>query len=463
MRGQEQDYTNWVEATGGDQGWSWPAALARYKSFENYHGEANEWHGKGGPWTVSKQRLQWRILDLIKEAVIEYGIPETEDFNRGNNFGVGWFDVNQQVGWRLNSSQAFLKPVRHRQNLTVLTGSQADRLLFEVDRSTKEGKRCVGVKLQQHGHSHEDLNVWADKEVILCAGTIGSVQILERSGIGGAEHLKTLGVPVVADLPGVGEQLTDHLQLRLVFSVNGEKTLNTTSSSLWGKFLIGLEYMTTQSGPMSMAPSQLCVFAYSDTPNGGPVGSKFDRPNLQYHIQPLSLDKFGDSLHSFDAFTMSVCNLRPSSRGSVHISSRDPFSPPIISPNYLATEEDRQVAVDAIRLTRRIVNNSSSSTTSLRACSPIERLPGIALQSDEELATAAGHIGTTIFHPVGTCKMGAQGSESGSVCDGQLRVHGVSGLRIADASVMPCITSGNTAAPTMLIAHRAAELILAQN
>ena len=438
MRGQASDYESWVQAT-GDEAWSWENALKRYKAFEDYHGDTNQWHGKGGEWTVSKQRLRWPIMDRFKDAAIEAGIPASDDFNRGDNFGVGYFDVSQRKGWRLNTSKAFLKDAVKRSNLTVLTEAMVSKLKIDP-----LSKRCYGVEYRRNGMVNESL-INPGGEVILSAGSIGSVQILERSGIGAAAHLNQLGIPVITDLPGVGENLQDHLQLRMIYKVNGIKTLNTQANSLFGKMMIGLEYLLKRSGPMSMAPSQLGAFAYSS--------SAQKSANVEYHVQPLSLERFGEDLHSFNAFTASVCNLRPTSRGSVHITSVDPEAPPAIQPNYLSTEEDRKVAVESLRLTRKIVESPA-----LSPFTPEEYKPGIQYQSDEELVKAAGDIGTTIFHPVGTCKMGRP-DDPMAVLDSQLRVRGIHHLRVVDASAMPTITSGNTAAPTMMIAERVAELL----
>jgi len=438
MRGQAGDYESWVQAT-GDEAWSWENALKRYKAFEDYHSDVNQWHGKGGEWTVSKQRLRWPIMDRFKDAAIEAGIPASDDFNRGDNLGVGYFDVSQRKGWRLNTSKAFLKDAVKRSNLTVLTEAMVSKL--KIDPLTK---RCYGVEYRRNSMVNESL-INPGGEVILSSGSIGSVQILERSGIGAAAHLNQLGIPVIADLPGVGENLQDHLQLRMIYKVNGIKTLNTQANSLFGKIMIGLEYLFKRSGPMSMAPSQLGAFAYSS--------SAQKSANVEYHVQPLSLERFGEDLHSFNAFTASVCNLRPTSRGSVHITSVDPEAPPAIQPNYLSTEEDRKVAVESLRLTRKIVESPA-----LKPFTPEEYKPGIHYQSDEELVKAAGDIGTTIFHPVGTCKMGRP-DDPMAVLDSQLRVRGIHHLRVVDASAMPTITSGNTAAPTMMIAERVAELL----
>jgi choline dehydrogenase len=443
MRGQVGDYDSWVQAT-GDDAWSWQNALARYKKFEDYHGTPNEWHGKGGEWTVSLQRLRWPIMDKFREAAVEAGIPASDDFNRGDNFGVGYFDVSQRAGWRLNTAKAFLKDAAKRSNLTVITEAMVTNL--KIDPATKN---CYGVEYRKDSVLREALcAIEQGGEVLLSAGSIGSVQILERSGIGAASHLAALGIPVIADLPGVGENLQDHLQLRMVYKVNGIKTLNTQANSWFGKIMIGLEYLFKRSGPMSMAPSQLGAFAYSSPAQKS--------ANVEYHVQPLSLDKFGEDLHSFNAFTASVCNVRPTSRGSVHINSRDPEAPPIIAPNYLATEEDRKIAVESLRLTRKIVQSPA-----LKPYSPKEYKPGAQYQTEQDLIKAAGDIGTTIFHPVGTCKMG-RAEDPMAVLDSQLRVRGIHHLRVVDASAMPTITSGNTAAPTMMIAERMAELLVGE-
>ena len=440
MRGQTGDYESWVNAT-GDESWSWKNALKRYKQIEDYHGDANEWHGKGGEWTVSKQRLRWPIMDVFRQAAAQAGIPASDDFNRGDNFGVGYFDVSQRAGWRLNTAKAFLRDAARRSNLTVITEAMVTKL--KIDPASKN---CYGVEYLHNGIATEAIcAIDRGGEVLLAAGSIGSVQILERSGIGAANRLQNLGIPVMSDLPGVGENLQDHLQLRMIYKVTGIKTLNTTANTLLGKMMIGLEYLLKRSGPMSMAPSQLGAFAYSSPEQKS--------ANVEYHVQPLSLEKFGEDLHSFNAFTASVCNVRPTSRGSVHIHSVDAKAPPVISPNYLSTDEDRKIAAESLRLTRKIVESAA-----LKPYMPEEYKPGKQYQSDAELIKAAGDIGTTIFHPVGTCKMG-HADDPMAVLDSELRVKGVHHLRVVDASAMPTITSGNTAAPTMMIAQRAAELL----
>ncbi|WP_368932467.1 GMC family oxidoreductase [Achromobacter xylosoxidans] len=435
MRGQRQDYDQWAEIA-GDPSWRWDQVLPVFKRSEDHHRGADEFHGAGGEWRVEAQRLRWDILDAFANAAEQEGIPRVADFNRGDNFGVGYFDVNQRRGWRWNTAKAFLRPVRERANLHVLTGAHAERLLFE-------GTRCVGVQVRRDGQS---ASVRAAREVVLAAGAVNTPQLLELSGIGEPARLRESGIALRHALPGVGENLQDHLQLRVILKVRGVKTLNRVASTWWGKARIGLEYLLNRSGPMSMAPSQLGAFAKSDPGQA--------RANLEFHVQPLSLGAFGEPLHGFDAFTASVCNLRPVSRGSVHAQGADGSLPPAITPNYLKEEQDLKVAADAIRLVRRI-----SAAPALQRYQPEEWLPGPAYQSEAELREAAGKIGTTIFHPVGTCAMGRR-ADDGAVVDARLRVHGLQGLRVADASIMPTITSGNTNSPTIMIAERAAQMIL---
>ena len=437
MRGQREDYDDWARAT-GDQRWSWASVLGFFKKSEDHHGGANEWHGAGGEWRVEKQRLKWEILEAFRESAQQAGIPATDDFNRGDNAGVGYFEVNQHRGWRWNACQAFLRPARRRPNLKILTGAHVQRVNFE-------GRRCIGVEFLCNG---ERCFARSRGEVLLAAGAVNSPQLLELSGIGDGTRMQRLGIPLVYSARAVGDNLQDHLQLRMSFRVTGAQTLNTVSAHWWGKLMIGLQYALTRSGPMSMSPSQLGAFAKSNT--GDPA---ITRPDLEYHVQPLSLDRFGEPLHSFNAFTASVSHLRPTSRGSIHIESPDPLQPPLIAPNYLSTDYDRIVAVNALRLTRQIVSSSA-----LERFHPEEIKPGSQFQSDEELTVAAGDIGTTIFHPVGTCKMGRR-DDPVAVVDSELRVIGVDGLRVVDASIMPTITSGNTNSPALMIAERGAELV----
>ncbi|WP_342619685.1 GMC family oxidoreductase N-terminal domain-containing protein [Rhodoferax sp. GW822-FHT02A01] len=467
MRGQARDYDQWAALT-GDAAWSWDNSLPYFKLHEDHHKGANTLHGAkgqapellqqdgseyrtilrhhqaGGEWRVEKQRLRWDVLDAFAQAATQAGIPATDDFNRGSNEGVGYFEVNQRAGWRWNTAKAFLRPTCYgRPNFELWTNAQVAKLLVEPNTAGEDRPlRCTGVQVW---NGSEMVTATARAEVILCAGAIGSPQILQLSGIGPAPLLQSLGIPVVHDLPGVGENLQDHLQIRAVFKVKGATTLNTQANSLWGKAKIGLEYALKRSGPMSMAPSQLGAFTRSDASQ--------PYPNLEYHVQPLSLEAFGQPLHSFNAFTASVCNLNPSSRGHVRITSPDFRMAPAIAPNYLSTDEDRKIAADSLRLTRNIVRQPA-----LQKYAPEEYKPGVQFQTDAELAKLAGDIATTIFHPVGTTQMG-RADDPTSVVDSRLRVHGVAGLRVVDAGVMPRITSGNTNSPTLMIAEKAAEWI----
>ncbi len=438
MRGQARDYDEWAQLS-GDASWRWENILPLFKKSEDHYRGADAFHGVGGEWRVEKQRLSWEILDAFRDAAAEVGIPKIDDFNRGDNAGSSYFDVNQKRGIRWNASKAFLRPAMKTGNLDIMTGSHVKRLRIEQSES---GPVCVGVEFTGGGR---EWYAQASRETILAAGAIGSPQLLQLSGIGPAALLQQYQIAVVKDLPGVGENLQDHLQIRTAFKVKGAKTLNTMADNWFGKIKIGLQYACSQSGPMSMAPSQLGLFAKSD-----PLQAS---ANLEYHVQPLSLEKFGDPLHPFPAFTASVCNLRPTSRGHVRLGSADGLAAPKITLNYLSTEQDRKVAAESLKLTRRIV-----AAPALRKYQPDECKPGVSYQTEEELYRAAGEIGTTIFHPVGTCKMGRT-DDASAVVDSDLRVRGVAGLRVVDASVMPTITSGNTNSPTLMIAEKAAELI----
>ena len=478
MRGQARDYDAWAQLT-GDLSWRWENALPYFKLHENHYKGANEFHGAfgtapelmqdktapyqkilrhrkaGGEWQVSKQRLRWDVLDAFSRAAVEAGIPATEDFNCGNNEGVGYFEVNQKEGWRWNTAKAFLRPMCYaRPNFELWNKAQVSKLIIE--KQPDGSQRCTGVEVWT---GLEHINVMATRdsgkergligEVILCAGAIGSPQILQLSGIGPGALLQQHGIPVVQNLPGVGANLQDHLQIRSVYKINGPAniTLNTLASTTLGKARIGLEYLFKRTGPMSMAPSQLGAFTRSSPDQ--------TYPNIEYHVQPLSLDAFGEPLHSFNAFTASVCNLNPTSRGTVHIKSPHFKDAPAIAPNYLSTPEDRQVAADSLRVTRKIVSQSA-----LAKYQPEEFKPGVQFQTDEDLARLAGDIATTIFHPVGTTKMGVD-NDTMAVVDAHLRVRGIRGLRVVDAGVMPLITSGNTNSPTLMIAEKAAEWIQA--
>ncbi len=472
MRGQARDYDSWA-ATTGDEAWSWKSSLPDFMAHEDHykldsatrskhpgqlpesvqkfaalHGHRrNTGAGKStGEWRIEKQRLSWDILDAFALAAQQAGIPASEDFNTGDNEGVGYFEVNQKNGFRWNAAKAFLRPTTYnRHNFQMWTGAHVSRLMLESLPSGEQ--RCTGVQVWT---GKELLTANAASEVILCAGAVGSPQILQLSGIGDAASLHKVGITPQVDLKGVGANLQDHLQIRAVYKVQGAKTLNTVANSLWGKAMIGLEYALTRSGPMSMAPSQLGAFTRSDP-------SQL-HANLEYHVQPLSLNAFGEPLHGFPAFTASVCNLNPTSRGTVLLKTNRFEDAPAIAPNYLSTDADRQVAADSLRVTRRI-----ASQPALAKYKPEEFKPGLQYQSDEELAKLAGDIATTIFHPVGTAKMGRD-DDAMAVVDSHLRVRDgrggkISGLRVVDASVMPSITSGNTNSPTLMIAEKAARWI----
>ena len=434
MRGQARDYDHWRQL--GNSGWGWDEALKYFKRSEGHVLGENEMHGGNGEWRVEGQRLSWEILDAFRDAAAETGIPNTDDFNTGNNEGCGYFEVNQKQGVRWSAADAFLHPIKSRANLTILTEAHVNKLQFE-------GNKVVGVKFWR-GNDLFEASV--SGEIILASGAIGSPQIMQASGISSGALSQKIGIQNIIELPGVGENLQDHLQMRLVFKVKNTKTLNLRANSLFGKIGMGLEYFLFKRGPMTMAPSQLGGFAKSD--------KNKETPNLQYHIQPLSTEKLGDPLHPFEAFTASVCNLRPESRGHVHVKTEDSREPPKIQPNYLSDPADRKVAADAIKLTRKIV-----SSPAMKKFEPEEFKPGIEFASDDDLAREAGNIGTTIFHPVGTCKMGPS-SDNMAVVDERLKVHGIRGLRVVDASVMPTITSGNTNSPTLMIAEKASEMIL---
>ena len=435
MRGQAADYDGWRQM--GLSGWSWDDVLPLFLAQEDHINALGPLHGQGGEWRVEHPRMRWAVLDAFSEACAAAGIPPSADFNGGDNFGAGYFQVNQKTGRRWSAARGFLKPVLRRPNLTLETGVDVSALILE------DG-RAVGVTGLRNGTPFE---ARASGEVVLAAGAVATPKLLELSGIGDGARLAALDIPVRRHLPGVGENLQDHLQIRPYYRVTGAPTMNTLYASPVRRALMVLEYAALRRGPLTMAPSQMGAFARSS--------GEYATPNLEFHVQPLSLDRFGDPLHRFDAVTISVANLRPSSRGSVHAAGPDPRAPPRIQPNYLSTPEDERVAVQSLRLVRRIV-----AQPPLQRLRPEEVLPGPAVSSDEDLVLAARQLGTTIFHPVGTARMGAAG-DPGAVVDETLKVLGVDGLRIADASVMPRIVSGNTNSPTMMIAEKAARMILA--
>lgn len=462
MRGQASDYELWAQAT-GDERWLWGGAnrpgdtLDIYKKLEHYFGGADDWHGADGEIRVERPRVRWKILDAWQTGAAQLGIEPIDEFNRGDNSGSAYFHVNQRRGRRWSMADAFLHPVAHRPNLAVYTHTQALKLLMDdhVHDDQRRGawttaqQRATGVRLLKDGQL---VDVHARREVILSAGAIGSPHLMQVSGLGPAGLLAQLQVPVAVDLPGVGENLQDHLQLRTVYRVRGARTVNTLYRNWFTRAGMGIQYLLWRSGPMTMPPSTLGAFAKSDP--------ALTSPDLEWHVQPLSLAKFGELLHRFGAITPSVCNLRPSSRGHIRIVSADPLTYPKIVCNYLSTHADRQVAVRGLQMTRQIM-----ATPSLARYRPEEVLPGPQVVGDDALQKAAGELGTTIFHPVGTCAMGAfdargRPRSAATVLDTDCRVYRVAGLRVVDASAMPTITSGNTNAPVMLIAERAARAIL---
>ncbi len=433
MRGQARDYDQWRQS--GNPGWGWSDVLPLFRRSEDHYALNDANHGQGGPLRVERQCLNWPILDAVREAASELGVPATDDFNTGNNEGAGYFDVNQRHGVRFSAARAFLRPARKRANLRIATHAQAERILFD-------GSRATGILFR--GANGRRAKARAAGEVLLSAGAVNSPQLLQLSGIGPAPLLKEHGIDVLRDLPGVGENLQDHLQIRTAFRIEGAATLNERQASLWGKAGIALEYALWQSGPVAMAPSQFGIFMRSDP--------RFDTPNIEFHVQPLSLEKFGEALHTFPAITVSVCNLRPESRGHVRIRTADPHQAPAIAPNYLSTNGDREIAAQSITHARRLM-----ATERMRRYRPQEFKPGTHISSPDDLARAAGDIATTIFHPVGTARMG---NDAAAVVDPELKVHGIERLRVVDASIMPTIVSGNTHAPTVMIAEKASEMIL---
>ena len=432
MRGQAADYDGWRDQ--GLPSWGWRDVLPVFREIEDHFLGESELHGSGGDWRVEPPRISWDILDAVSDAATEMGIPDTADFNTGDNEGAGYFHVNQKAGRRWSAARGFLKPAKARPNLRVETGALIDAVTLDQGRAT-------GLTFSQNGQRY---HIKAGAEVILSAGSIGSVQILQRSGIGPADTLKSAGIEPVHNLPGVGANLQDHLQQRAIYKVSNTVTLNQTYYSLFGKAKMGLDYAVRRRGPLTMAPSQLGIFTRSSADQA--------RANIQFHVQPLSLDKFGDPLHRFPAITVAACNLRPTSRGTIRISGPEIDAAPLIDPNYLDTQADQSVAANAIRVTRRLMGQ-----TALAPFQPHEYLPG-SDYSDEDLARAAGDIGTTIFHPVGTAKMGPE-TDPMAVVNEKLQIRGIDQLRVIDASVMPTITSGNTNTPTIMIAAKGAAMI----
>jgi choline dehydrogenase len=437
MRGQQSDYDHWAKL--GNEGWGWSDVLPIFRRSEDYQHGADDFHGVGGELRVEERRVNWEILDVWREAAQECGIPKIDEFNRGDNFGNAYFQMNQRSGKRWSATRAFLDDIRQRPNLTVLTEATVEALTLEQNDS---GLAATGVQVLHGGQRRQ---ITARNEVLLAAGAIASPQLLQLSGIGTVDALKAHDIPIKHALNGVGQNLQDHLQIRTIYQVDNTVTLNQRARTPWGMAMMGLEYFLKKTGPLTMPPSQLGAFAKSDPSQPS--------ANIEWHVQPLSLDKFGSPLHKYNAITPSVCNLRPSSRGSVTLKSANPADAPAIAPNYLSTQEDLDVAVAGLKYTRQIM-----AAPSLAPFNPVELKPGPEVTSEEDLQQAAGDLGTTIFHPVGTCKMGPAHDDA-AVVDDQLRVHGIQGLRVIDASIMPTITSGNTNAPTVMIAERGADFI----
>jgi choline dehydrogenase len=437
MRGQKSDYDHWAAL--GNRGWGWSDVLPIFRRSEDYQHGSDDFHGSGGELRVEERRVNWEILDVWRDAAEQCGIPKIDEFNRGDNFGNAYFQMNQRTGKRWSATRAFLDDVRNRPNLTIMTEATVENLILEKQH---DGLAANGVQLIHKGTRR---HIFADAEVILAAGAIASPQLLQLSGIGPADQLHAHDIPVHHTLPGVGQNLQDHLQIRTIYQVDNTVTLNQRARTPWGMAMMGLEYFFNKTGPLTMPPSQLGAFAKSDPSQPS--------ANIEWHVQPLSLDKFGSPLHRYNAITPSVCNLRPSSRGTVTLKSANPHDAPAIAPNYLSTAEDLNVAVAGLKYTREIM-----AAPALAPFNPTELKPGPDIQSEEDLKRAAGDLGTTIFHPVGTCKMGPQ-HDPEAVVDDELRVHGIKGLRVIDASIMPTITSGNTNAPTVMIAERGAEFI----
>ena len=434
IRGQEQDYNMWRQL--GNVGWSWNDVLPYFLKSENQERGKSEFHGVGGPISVEDQRIQLDILDIFMDAAEEVGIPKVNDFNKGDNFGCGYFQVTEKKGFRCSAAVGYLNPIKKRQNLKIITNAHVKKINFK-------NKKAISVSFWKNEKLNE---VKVEKEIILSAGSIGSPHILQVSGIGDPLKIKNFGIEIISKSLGVGKNLQDHIMMRPVYKVKNIKTLNKKINSLFGKMSIGMEYLFFRKGPMTMGASQLCGFAKSDP-------SK-DTPNLQFHIQPISTDKLGGSnLHHFDAFTPTVANIRPTSRGEVNIKSADTRDDPKIKMNYLSTPEDRKVTADGLKLIRKIV----LETKTFAKYEPEEFRPGLNVQNDEELVKAASNYSQTIFHPVGTCKMG---NDENSVVNDRLIAHGIENLRIVDASIMPNITSGNTNAPTIMIAEKASDMII---
>jgi len=434
VRGQPEDYDRWQQM--GNPGWGWDEVLPLFKRSENQERGADDFHGDKGPLSVSNMRLQRPICDAWVAAAQEAGYPFNPDYNGATQEGVGYFQLTTRNGRRCSSAVAFLNPVRSRPNLTIVTGAAAQRVVFD-------GARATGVAYRD-GAGREQV-VRAEGEVILSSGAIGSPQLLMLSGIGEGEQLREHGIDVQRDLPAVGKNMQDHLQARLVFKCN-EPTLNDEVRSLYNQARIALKYAMFRSGPMAMAASLATGFLRT--------GDHVETPDIQFHVQPWSADSPGEGVHPFSAFTMSVCQLRPESRGEIRLASGDAGVYPKIHPNYLSSETDCRTIVEGIRIARKIARVAPLDSKISEAFRPDDSL---RMDDYEGTLDWARNNSTTIYHPTGTCRMGPG---EGAVVDARLRVHGIEGLRVADCSIMPEIVSGNTNAPAIMIGEKASDMIL---
>jgi choline dehydrogenase len=434
IRGQQADYDQWAAL--GNDGWGWEQCLPYFRKLENNDIGPGPTRGTQGPLNATSIKTRHPLVEALIKAGGELGLPPRRDFNEGDNEGVGYYQLTTRNGKRCSTAVAYLNPARSRANLRIETDAQVTGLVME-------GQRATGVRYRKHGQTHE---LRAAREVILSAGAIQSPQLLQLSGIGPSDLLRQHGIPVIRDLSGVGANLQDHLQIRLIYEVTRPITTNDQLRTLWGKAGIGLQWLLFRGGPLAIGINQGAAFCrvLPDSPT----------PDVQLHFGTLSADMAGGDVHDFSGCTYSMCHLRPASRGSIRIRSADPLQAPSIQSNYLDAELDRRTAVAGVRYARRL-----AETAPLGSLMKREYRPGKDVQSDDEILHFCREYGATIFHPAGTARMGLA-SDRDAVVDPRLRVHGIGGLRVVDASVMPTIVSGNTNVPTVMIAERAAEFIL---